>query len=84
MEFRQAFDTWRLAHQAAHEAECQALRLGATPASAQERQRAMALRRQASQKLRAMLAASAAAAAACRPDPQADDAQASPVRHGGR
>ncbi|RCW72533.1 hypothetical protein DES41_103139 [Pseudorhodoferax soli] len=79
MEFQHAFERWKRAHQAAYEAECRALRFGLTPAGAQELQNALALRREASQALRAMLAASAVAAAACRPAPPlADPARASP------
>nr|WP_145548281.1 hypothetical protein [Variovorax boronicumulans] len=73
MEFRQAFDMWKHAHQAAHEAECQALRGGLVGDNIEERQRATALRRHVSQRLRVLLGASAAAAAACRPEPHAID-----------
>jgi hypothetical protein len=69
MEFQNAYERWKRAHQAAYEAECRAVRFGLTPAGAQELQNALALRREASQALRAMLAASAVAAAACRPAP---------------
>ena len=79
MEFRHAYERWKRAHQAAYEAECRAVRFGLTPAGAQELQNALALRREASQALRAMLAASAVAAAACRPAPPlADPARAGP------
>lgn len=67
MEFRQAVDVWARAHRAAHAAELEALGSAQHPASPAERQRAVALRKQASEHLRAMLDASERAAAACKP-----------------
>lgn len=67
MEFRDAYEAWKAAHQAAQQAELLTLRNGPAYASALDRQQAAALRQLASQHLRTMLAASATAAAACRP-----------------
>lgn len=67
MEFRDAYEAWKAAHQAARQAELLALRPGPAQASALDRQQAAALRQQATEHLRTMLAASATAAAACRP-----------------
>lgn len=67
MEFRQALDAWARAHRAAHAAELAALGPANQLASPAQRQRAVALRAQASEHLRAMLEASERAAAACKP-----------------
>ena len=67
MEFHEAYDAWKAAHQAAQQAEVLALRPGPAQAGGLARQQATALRQRASLLLRTMLAVSATAAAACRP-----------------